>query len=86
MKLGIVNCLAGHFNAENFDVEELQLIEDDFLREPVVAVHCKAGKGRTGLIICCFLLYTEVFNTVEEAIQHYDTTRVNGGNALTIQS
>ena len=81
-----MNCLAGHFNAENFDVEELQLIEDDFLREPVVAVHCKAGKGRTGLIICCFLLYTEVFNTVEEAIQHYDTTRVNGGNALTIQS
>jgi phosphatidylinositol-3,4,5-trisphosphate 3-phosphatase/dual-specificity protein phosphatase PTEN len=61
LKLGIVNCLAGHYHAENFDQEGLHLIEDDFLREPVVAVHCKAGKGRTGLIICCFLLYTEVF-------------------------
>ena len=49
-----------------------------------MAIHCKAGKGRTGLIICCFLLYTEAFDTVEEAIQHYDKTRVNGGKALTI--
>ena len=33
--------------------------------ENVVAIHCKAGKGRTGLIICCYLLFTELFTNVE---------------------
>ena len=54
------------------------------MKEPVVAIHCKAGKGRTGLIICCFLLFTEVFDSVEEAISHYDQTRTKNGKALTI--
>ena len=33
-------------------------IQDWFNRDGrnVVAVHCKGGKGRTGMIICCLLL------------------------------
>ena len=61
-------------------------IDRDFLKDPVVAVHCKAGKGRTGLIIACFLIFTEMFDSVEEAIGHYDETRTSDGKALTIPS
>ena len=62
------------------------MIEDNFLKDPVVAVHCKAGKGRTGLVIVCFLIYSEIFETVEEAIKHYDDTRTPGHQGLSIQS
>ena len=38
---------------------------DKFLKsdpENVVSIHCKAGKGRTGLMISCFLLYNAYRN------------------------
>lgn len=50
----------------------------------MVAVHCKAGKGRTGLIVCCFMLLTEVFDNVEDCLRHYDETRTTNNRALTI--
>ena len=69
-----------------FSDDELQVIKEDLIKEPVVAIHCKAGKGRTGLIMCCFLLFTETCDTVEEAIDHYDVTRTQNNKALTIPS
>jgi len=64
----------------------LRTIDRDFLKEPVVAVHCTSGKGRTGMIICCFLLFTEMFDTVEQTIAYFDQIRTPGHQALTIPS
>jgi phosphatidylinositol-3,4,5-trisphosphate 3-phosphatase/dual-specificity protein phosphatase PTEN len=51
-----------------------------------VAVHCKAGKGRTGMMISSFLIYSEAFETVDEAIEHYNKKRTKDNKGLTIQS
>jgi len=33
-----------------------------------ILVHCHAGLGRTGLVICCYLLYSKYFVNSEKAI------------------
>jgi protein-tyrosine phosphatase len=51
-----------------------------WLRDPgnVVAVHCKAGKGRTGTIVACFLLYTQTFSSAEASMAYFAARRSNG--------
>eukprot|EP01080_Neovahlkampfia_damariscottae_P005746 gene5746-9567_t len=46
----------------------------------VVAIHCKAGKGRTGTVICSYLLYKGICNTPEEALLFFKKMRSNGDN------
>ena len=41
----------------------------------VSVVHCNHGKGRTGTLICCFLLYSGYFKTAEEALRFYAMKR-----------
>jgi len=79
-------CLDWFADEDKFSEEQLRLIKEDFLKPPVVGIHCKAGKGRTGLIICCYLLFSETFDTVTSAIDHYDVTRTANNKALTIPS
>ena len=37
-------------------------------REKVVAIHCNHGKGRTGTIVCCFLIFCNMFKNVDLAM------------------
>lgn len=52
----------------------------------MVALHCKAGKGRTGLLICCLLLHLGVCASPLDAMTFYATRRTFNGKGLTIPS
>ena len=41
----------------------------------IAAVHCKAGKGRTGIMICSYLIFSELCKNTEEALTHYANLR-----------
>eukprot|EP01059_Diplonema_ambulator_P033173 TRINITY_DN6814_c0_g1_i1.p1 TRINITY_DN6814_c0_g1~~TRINITY_DN6814_c0_g1_i1.p1 ORF type:complete len:390 (+),score=26.85 TRINITY_DN6814_c0_g1_i1:65-1171(+) len=73
------------------------LANDD---DNIVAVHCKAGKGRTGMMVCCYILYSEVgldqpgveaseaefVSIAEECMRRYGEERTKNGKGVTIAS
>eukprot|EP00929_Paragymnodinium_shiwhaense_P005438 TRINITY_DN10738_c0_g1_i3.p1 TRINITY_DN10738_c0_g1~~TRINITY_DN10738_c0_g1_i3.p1 ORF type:complete len:572 (+),score=120.96 TRINITY_DN10738_c0_g1_i3:98-1813(+) len=67
------------------------LIEDihDFLEEDpenVVAVHCKAGKGRTGLVISCLLMREGLAANAAAGLEIFGRQRTKDGKGVTIPS
>lgn len=52
----------------------------------VVVVHCKAGKSRTGLMVCCLLLHLGYYKTAKEVTEYYNRKRTQDGKGLTLSS
>jgi phosphatidylinositol-3,4,5-trisphosphate 3-phosphatase/dual-specificity protein phosphatase PTEN len=52
----------------------------------VVAVHCKAGKGRTGVMICAYLCYINFYNTPRQNMDYYSIVRTHNNKGVTIPS
>lgn len=87
--------LVERYPFEDHNAPPIQLIVDccndihDWLSQDennVVGINCKAGKGRTGLIICCYLMHSKVVSTSDEAMVYYGTRRTKDGKGVTIAS
>jgi phosphatidylinositol-3,4,5-trisphosphate 3-phosphatase and dual-specificity protein phosphatase PTEN len=52
----------------------------------IVAVHCKAGKGRTGTVICCLLMFLKICNSADHALEYFAQRRTHNMKGVTIPS
>ena len=59
---------------------------DSWLRanpQHVAIVHCMGGKGRTGLVIVCYLFYSGLFTDISKCLSYFALRRSAKGKGVT---
>eukprot|EP00808_Paulinella_micropora_P000959 g62816.t1 len=70
-------------------IEEFCIEAQNFLSQSAqncLAVHCKAGKGRTGTLISCLLQHLKMQSSAHEALQYFAEKRTKNQKGVTIPS
>jgi len=52
----------------------------------VVAIHCMAGRGRTGTVIASYLLYIKMFMTAQDSLAFFASRRSSTGEGVGVPS
>ena len=77
-------------NPPEFDMIRRFCVDaDEWLKKDpqnVAVVHCKAGKGRTGVMICALMLQQKISDKAIDVLSEYGRRRTNDEKGVTIPS
>uniref|UniRef100_A0A6B2KXV1 Phosphatidylinositol-3,4,5-trisphosphate 3-phosphatase n=1 Tax=Arcella intermedia TaxID=1963864 RepID=A0A6B2KXV1_9EUKA len=54
--------------------------------DTVAVIHCRDGRGRTGLMIACYLIFSGRCQTAPQALHKFDWRRAQDGKGVTLPS
>ncbi|KAK5580174.1 hypothetical protein RB653_000187 [Dictyostelium firmibasis] len=85
----------GYYPFDDHNAPQFEMIDafcrdvDAWMKEDsknIAVIHCKAGKGRTGLMICCWLMYCGMWKNTEDSLRFYAALRTYNQKGVTIPS